>query len=185
MLKPAHLLWCHLWFSLLFVVLVLWSPKSLPKPVRKSFFPVFSTSSRVVNSSVAESCLTLQSHELQHARLPCPLPSPKVYSDSCPLSRWCYPTMLSSVIPFSSCLQSFPASGSFPMSQFFASGSRNIGASASASVLQMNSQGWFPLGLTGLISLQTKGLSSFRVSGLMFKSLIHFELIFLSVVVQV
>ena len=166
MLKPAHLLWCHLWFSLLFVVLVLWPPKSLPKPVRKSFFPVFSTSSRVVTSSVAESCLTLS----------------WCYRWRC---RWCYPTMSSSVIPFSSCLQSFPASGSFPTSQFFASGSRNIGASASASVLQMNIQGWFPLGLTGLISLQTKGLSSFRVSGLMFKSLIHFELIFLSVVVGV
>ena len=80
-------------------------------------------------------------------------------SNSCPLSWWCHPTILSSVIPFSSCLQSFPASGSFPMSQFFTSGGQSIGVSASASVLPMNIQDWFPLGLTGLVSLQSKGLS--------------------------
>jgi len=103
---------------------------------------------------------SLRPHELQHTRLPCPLLlSPKVYSDSCPLSQWCHPTISSSVIPFSSCPQSFPASGSFTMSQFFASGGQSVGASASASVLPMNIQGWFPLELTGLISLLPKGLS--------------------------
>ena len=98
-------------------------------------------------------------HGLQHARLPCPSPTPGACSNSCPSSQWCHLTISSSVIPFSSCLQSFPASGSFPVSQFFTSGSRSIGASASISVLPMNSQDWFPLGLTGLISLQSKGLS--------------------------
>ena len=102
----------------------------------------------------------LQSDELQHARLPCPLSSPRVCLNSCPLSRWCRPTISSFVIPFSSCLQSFPALGSFPMSQLLASGDQSIGASASASVLPMSIQGWFPLGLTGLISLQSKGLLS-------------------------
>ena len=97
----------------------------------------------------------LQPHGLQHTRLPCPSPSPRACSNSHPLSRWCYP-ISSSVIPFSSCLQSFPSSGSFQMSLLFASGGQNIGTSAS--VLPMNIQGWFPLGLTGLISLQSKGL---------------------------
>ena len=101
----------------------------------------------------------LRPHELQHTRLPCPSLSPRVCSNSCPLSQWCHPTISSPVIPFSSCLQSFPASGSFKMSQFFASGGPSIGVSASASVLPMNIQGWFCLGLTGWISLQTKGLS--------------------------
>ena len=95
---------------------------------------------------------------LQYTRLPCPLPSPGVCSDWCPLSWWCHPTITSSVVPFS-CLQSFPASGSFPMSQFFASGSQSIGVSASASVFPMNIQDWFPLRWTGWISLQFKGLS--------------------------
>ena len=95
---------------------------------------------------------SLQPHGLQHARLPCPLPTPRACSNSCPLSRWCHPTVSSSVIPFSSCLQSFPASGSFPMSQLFPLGGQIIEASVSASVLPMNIQGWFPLGLTGLIS---------------------------------
>ena len=108
------------------------------------------------------SCLvmtnSLQSHGLQHARLPYPSPMPGAYTNSGPSSRWCHPTVSSSVIPFSSCLQSFPASGSFPMSQFFASGGQNILASASTSVLLMNIQDWFPLGLTGLI-LQSMGLS--------------------------
>ena len=99
------------------------------------------------------------SNSLQHTRLPCPSPTPRACSNSCPLSWWCHPTISSSVIPFSYCLQSFPASGSFPMSQFFASGSQRIGASASASVLPMNNQDWFPWGLTSLISLQSKGLS--------------------------
>ena len=99
------------------------------------------------------------SHGLQHARLPCPLPTPRAYSNWCPSSQWCHPTISSSVIPFSSGLQSFPASGSFPMNQFFTSGDQWIGVSAAASVLPMNIQGWFPLGLTGLISLLSKGLS--------------------------
>ena len=98
-------------------------------------------------------------HGWQHARLPCPSPTPRVYSNSCRLSRWCHPT-ISSVIPFSFHLQSFPASGSFQISQFFSSGDQRIGTSASASVLPMNTQGWFPLGLTGLISLLSRGLES-------------------------
>ena len=99
-------------------------------------------------------------HGLQQARLPCPSPSSRVYSNSCPSSWWCHPTISSSVVPFSSHLQSFPASGSFPVSQFFASDGQNIGASASASVLTMNIQYWFPLGWTGWTSLQCKGLKS-------------------------
>ena len=102
---------------------------------------------------------SLQPHGLQHARLPCPSPTPGACSNSCPSSWWCHPTISSSVVPFSYCLQSFPASGSFPMSQFFASGNQNIGASASASVLPMTIQDWFPLGLTDLLSLQSKWLS--------------------------
>ena len=98
-------------------------------------------------------------HRLQHARPPCPSPTPRAYSNSCPSCRWCHPTISSSVIPFSSCLQSFPASGSLPVSQFFVSGGQNIGVSASASVLPMNIQNWFPLGWTGWISLQSNGLS--------------------------
>ena len=96
---------------------------------------------------------------LQQARLPCPSLSPGVCSNSRPLSRWCYPTISFSVVPFSSGLQSFPESGSFPMSQCFASGGQSIGVSASASVLPINVQDWSPLGWTGLISLQSKGLS--------------------------
>ena len=101
---------------------------------------------------------SLWAHGMQHARLPCPSPPPRACSNSRPLGWWCYPTILSSVIPFTSCLQSFPASGSFPMSQFFPSGDLSIGVSASASVLPMNIEDWFPLGSTGLISLQSKGL---------------------------
>ena len=98
----------------------------------------------------------LQPHGWQNSRSPCLSPTPRVYSNSCPLSRWCHPTISSSVIPFSSCLQSFPASGSFQMSQLFAS---SIGVPASTSVLPMNIQDWFPLAWTGWISLQSKGLS--------------------------
>ena len=101
----------------------------------------------------------LRAHGLQHARPPCPSPSPRVYSNSCPLSRWCHPTISFSVVPFSSCLKSFPASGSFPVSQFFASGGQRIGVSASISVLPMNIQDWFPFRWTGWIFLQSKGLS--------------------------
>ena len=109
--------------------------------------------------SVTRSCPTLyHPMDCKHARPPCPSPTPGVLN-SCPLSWWCHPTISSSVIPFSSCLQSFPASGSFPVSQLFTSGGQNIGISASASVLPMNLQDWFPLGWTGWISLQSKGLS--------------------------
>ena len=101
-------------------------------------------------------------HELQHARLPCPTLSPWVCSNSCPLSQWCHPAISSSVIPFSSCSPAFPASGSFPVSQLFTAGGQSIGASASVSVLPVNIQGWFALGLTGLFSLLSKGL--WRVS---------------------
>ena len=100
---------------------------------------------------------SLQPHGLQHARPPCPSPTPGVYSDSCPLSQWRHPIISSSVAPFSSCPQSFPAPGSFPVSRLFASSGQSLGASAS--VLPMNSQGWFPLELTGWISLLSKGLS--------------------------
>ena len=103
---------------------------------------------------------SLQPHGSQHARLLCPSPSPGVCSDSCPSSRWCHPTISSFVVPSSPWLQSFPASGSFPMSQFFASGGQSIGASNSALFLPVNIQDGFPLGLTGLISLKFKGLSS-------------------------
>ena len=98
-------------------------------------------------------------HGLQHARLPCPSPSPRACWNSCPLSKWCHPTILSSVIPFSSWFQSFPATGSFLLSQLFTSGGQSIGASASTSVLLVNIQDWFPLGWTGLISLHSKGFS--------------------------
>ena len=102
---------------------------------------------------------SLWPHGLQHTRFPCPSPSPRACSNSCPLSQWCHPTISSSVTPFSSCLQSFLASGSFPKSQLFASGGQSIGAAASASVLPMSIQVCIPLGLTGLISLLSKGLS--------------------------
>ena len=115
------------------------------------------------NSSVQFSCSvvsdSLQPHGLRHARPPCPSPTSRVYSNSCPSSWWCHPAISSSAVHFSSCLQSFPASGSFPVSQFFTSGGQSIGVSASASVLQVNIQDWFSLGWTGWISLQSKGLS--------------------------
>ena len=103
---------------------------------------------------------TLQPHESQHARPPCPSPTPGVYLNSCPLNWWCHPAISSSVVvPFCSCPQSLPASGSFPMSQFFSSGGQSTGVSASTSVLPMNTQDWSPLGWTGWIPLQSKGLS--------------------------
>ena len=112
-------------------------------------------------SSVAQLCPTL-CDELQHARPPCPSPTPRVHPNSRPSSRWCHPAISSSVVPFSSCPQSLPPSGSFPMNQIFAWGGQSIGVSASASVLPMNTQDWSPLGRTGWLSLQSKGLS--RVS---------------------
>ena len=117
---------------------------------------IFLSSVQFSRSVVSDS---LRPHGLQHVRPLCPLPTPGVYSNSCPWSRWYHPTISSSVVPFSSRLQSFPASGSFPMSQFFASGGQSIGVSAWTSVLPMNIQDWFPLGLNGWISLQSKGLS--------------------------
>ena len=120
------------------------------------FFSWFSRE-MVVLFSHSPTSVSLQLHGLQHARLPCPSPTPRACSNSCPCSQWSHPTISSSVVPFSSCLQSFPASGSFPMSQFFTSGSQSIGASAS--VLPMNIQDWFLLGRTGWISFQSKGLS--------------------------
>ena len=107
-------------------------------------------------SVVSES---LRPHESQHARPPCPSQTPGVYSNSCPLSQWCHPAISSSVVPFSSCLQSLPASGSFPVSQLFTSGGQSIGVSASTWVLPMNTQDLSPLGWTDWISLQSKGLS--------------------------
>ena len=117
---------------------------------------ILKESESVIHSVVSDS---LRPHGLQHARPPCPSPTPGADSNSCPASLWCHPTISSSVVPFSSCLQSFPVSGSFQMSQFFASGSQSTGVSATTSVLPMNIQGWFPLGLTGWISLQSKGLT--------------------------
>ena len=102
---------------------------------------------------------SLWRHGLQHARLPYPSPTPRAYSNSCPLSQWCIPTISDSAISLFSCLQSFPASGSFKISQFFTSDDQSIGVSASASVLSVNIQDWFPLWWTGWISLQSKGLS--------------------------
>ena len=108
--------------------------------------------------SVTQLCLTL-CNPMNHSRPPCPSPTPRVYPNPCPLSRWCHPTISSSIVPFSSWPQSFPASGSFQMSQLFSSGGQSIGVSASTSVLPLNSQDWSPLGWTGWISLQSKGLS--------------------------
>ena len=110
-------------------------------------------------SSVAQSCPTLRPHELQHARPPCASPTPRVHSDSCPSSQWCHPAISSSVVPFSSCPQSLPASGSFQMSQLFTWGGQSIGVSALASFLPKNIQDWSLLEWTGWISLQSKGLS--------------------------
>ena len=115
----------------------------------------FNTSSVQFSCSVVSD--SLQPHGLQHTRPPCPSPAPRVYPNSCPLSQWCHPAISSSVVP-SSCLQSFPASGSFQMNQLFTLGGQSTGVSASISVLPMNNQDWFPLEWTGWISLQSKGL---------------------------
>ena len=130
-----------------------------PQPVVEVGWSVWKIQERISSVQFSRSVMSdsLPCHELQHARFLCPSLIPGAYSNSCTSSQWCYPAISSSVIPFS-CPQSFPASGSFQMSQFFPSGGQNIGVSASASVLQMNIQDWFPLGLTGLISLQSKEL---------------------------
>ena len=119
----------------------------------------FSIFGSVQLSSVTQSCPTRWHHGMQHNRLPCPSPIPRAYSSSCALGQWCHPNISSSVDPFPSCLQSFPAPGSVPKSQFFPSGGKSIGALASASVLPVNIQDWFPLGFSGWMSLQFKGLS--------------------------
>ena len=115
--------------------------------------------SSVQFSSVSVMSDSLRPHELHHARPPCPSPTPRVHSNSCPSSQWCHPAISCSVVPFSSCPQSLTASGSFPMSQLFPWGGQNIGVSALTSVLPMNTQDWSPLGQTGWIFLQSKGLS--------------------------
>ena len=120
-------------------------------------FNRFLSSVQLFSRSVVSN--SLRPHEPQHARPPCPSPTPGVYPNSRPLSRWCHPTISSSVVPFSSCPQSLPASGSFPRSQLFAAGGQSIGVSVSTSVLPINTQDWSPLGWTGWISLQSKGLS--------------------------
>ena len=129
----------------------------LYKPAKQGKFNILQHSSVQFSSWVISA--SFRPHGLQHARLPCPSPTPEVYWNSCPLSRWCHPTISSSIVPFSSSLQSFPASESFQMSQLFTSGSQRIGVSALASVLPVNIQDWFPLGWTDWISLQSKGLS--------------------------
>ena len=133
-------------------------PKSTIKVGGDQFLEISAPSPNLLVFSVAKSCPTLRPHGRRQTRLPHLSPTPRVFSNSCPLSRWCHPTISSSVVPFSSRLQSFPASGSFPMSRLFSS-VHSIGASTSASVLPVNIQHWFPLGLTGLISLLCKKLS--------------------------
>ena len=156
-LKAQH----HVWSDLL-VIFSTWQVKEfwflsmvIPQAVPSTAW--------VSYHSVQFSCLVvfdcLLLHGLQHSRLPCPSPTPGAYSNSCPLSQWCHATISSSVVPFSSHLQSFTTSGSFQMNQFFASGGQSIGVSASASVLPMNIQDWFPLGWTGGMSLLSKRLS--------------------------
>ena len=156
--RPFGLQKSHITTSILFY----WSLRASSDSVREA------NNTRTVGSlgdiftSVQFSCSvvsdSLQPHGPQHDRPPCPSPTPRVYPNSCPLSQWCHPTISSSVIPFSSCPQSFPASGSLQMSQLFISGGQSIGVSASKSMLPMNTQDWSPLGWTGWISLQSKRL---------------------------
>ena len=142
----------HSWLLLIFFLFYLKSSSSA------SIFrdmTCFSSLSNICEfSSVAQSCLTLQPHEPQHTRPLCPSPTPRVHPNPCPSSQWCHPTISSSVIPFSSHLQSLPTSGYFPMSQLFASGGQSIRVSTSTSVLPMNTQDWSPLGWTGWISCE-------------------------------
>ena len=146
-MKRAHSVWESLSFQRLLPV---------EDVTREGLSPIWFSTVQFSRSVVSNS---LGPHELQHARPPCPSPTPGVYPNSCPLSWWCHLTTSSSVVPVSSCVQSFPTSGSFQMSQLFASGGQKIGVSASTSVLPMNTQDRFPLGWTGWISLQPKGLS--------------------------
>ena len=138
------------------IILFTWNPGVL----KFDFLPDFwQLASSVQFSSLIQLCPTLQPHGPQHARPPCPSPTPRVYPNSCPLSQWCHPTISSSVVPFSSCLQSYPASGSIQLSLLFASRGQSTGVSALTSALPMNTQDWSPLGWTGWISLQSRGLS--------------------------
>ena len=146
----------QVWNRRFFIYWWQWSLNSIVKWKKLTFMKCMYVVSQLSHSVVSNS---LRSHGLQHARFLCPSPTPGACLNLCPSSQWCHPTISSSVILFSSCLQTFPALGTFPMSQFFASGGQTIRASASASVLPLNIQDCFPLGLTGWISLQSKGLS--------------------------
>ena len=152
-----------MFIAALFAIARTWKQPKCPSVdewIRKCGIPtqcnIQLSSAQFSHSGVPDS---LRPHGSQHARPPCPSPMPRIYSNSCSLSRWCHPAISSSVVPFSSCLQSLPASGSFPMSQLFTWGGQSIGVSALAAVLPMNTQDWSPLGWTGWISLQSKGLS--------------------------
>ena len=135
-----------------------WNTSEMSSPGYHCLYSLLRSSDQY-QSSCSVMSDSLWHHGLQHARPPCPSPTPRVHPKSCPLSQWCHPAISSSVIPFSSCPQSFPESGSFKKSQLFASGGESIAVSASTSVLPMNTQDWSPLGWTGWISSQSKGLS--------------------------
>ena len=143
-------------FIVICVYVYIWTHIKILRPFQFQFAFLTFSSVQFSHSVISDS---LRPHELQHARPPCSSPTPGVHPNPCPLSWWCHPTISSSLIPFSSCPQSFPASGSFPMSQLFASGGESIGISASTSVLPMNTQDWSLLGWTAWISLLSKGLS--------------------------
>jgi len=146
----------------LFIIVKTWKQSKCPSIdacIKNVWYVYIKWNIQAVQFSRSVMSNSLRIHGLQRARLPCPSPTPGAYSNSCPSRRRCHSTISSSVVPFSSCPQSFPASGSFQMSQFFASGGQSIGVSASTSLLPMNTQDWSPLGWTGWISLQSKGLS--------------------------
>ena len=142
---------CFYWISLKFIWRLIYHEYQISTVLSSAWLYFSPFNSVQFSFSVVSD--SLQPHGVQHARPPCPSPTPRVYSNSCPLSQWCHPTISFSVIPFSH-LQSFPASGSFPVSQFFELGGQSVGVSASASVFPMHIQDWFPLGWTGLFSLQ-------------------------------
>ena len=157
-INPKFSIYYSLFFATLFNFIFLWfSTMHLDlTPLFYSNYCVYTPSVQFSRSVVSDS---LRPHEPQHNRPPCPSPTPGVHSNSHPSSQWCHPAISSSIVPFSSCPQSLPASESFPMSQLFACGGQSIGVSASASVLPVNTQDWSPLGWTGWISLQSKGLA--------------------------
>ena len=149
---------CHKLFDI-YVGVYIWVLSSVPRSMCLLLYQYLTVLNIMLLFSRSDLSNSLQPRGLQHTRLSCSSPSPGACSHSCPLRQWCHPTILSSVVPFSFCLLSFPASGSFPMCQFFSLRGQSIGASALASVLPVNIQDWFPFRLTGLISLQSKGLS--------------------------